>query len=169
MTASELIDFITDNPKGTKLPEPPVIRGDLDLIGESITWLPDDLIVTGNMCILNCPNLKVLPANMFVGGCLTLTGSNIRSIPADLCVCGSIWAKDMDLDIPAGFTANCDLYLGSSSDSQGPCMPPLRLPDNLTVNGLLDVANRYIEWPRNLFIKGRLVFGPRANGDRNLK
>lgn len=157
MTLGELYTFVRGNPEGTEPPEPPVFRGDLDLICKQITWLPRRLIVTGDMAILNCPNLTALPAEMFVGGDLFLDDSQIKEIPADLNVRGNIYAYDMDLNIPTGYTTNGSLDLRGASRQEGHSWKPLQLPDNLTVNGELDVSGRKVEWPKNLIVRGRLI------------
>ena len=157
MMLNELYAFVGDNPKGTEPPDPPVIYGELNLVGRQITWLPRKLIVTGDMAILHCPNLMALPAEMFVGGDLLLDGSQIKEIPADLDVRGNIYAYDMDLNIPAGYTTNGGLDLRGDTRQEGNPRKPLQLPDNLTVNGDLDVSGRKVKWPKNLIVKGRLI------------
>lgn len=166
MTPQEFIYFIQDHPEGTKLPGDPVVRGDVELSGECLTWLPDNLIVTGNLRIRHCPNLKRLPAHLFVGGHLIITGSDIKAIPADLCVRGDIRADNLHLDIPASFTANGDLSLKGKPVLPNAYQPPVDLGDDLTVNGVLDLTNRRIKrWPKKLsIVKGRLLLGNPAGG-----
>lgn len=158
MKSQELFDFLMNNPYRAKLPEDPVIRGDLILNGKSITWLPDNLIVTGNLSVATCWNLRELPANLFVGGDLRMSLTRLWTIPRDLNVRGNIDAGNLNLEIPEGFTANGDLYLNGYTDQYLKRKPALCLPDNLTVNGTLNITNReIINWPKNLTVKGRLV------------
>lgn len=166
MTPEELIDFLTKNPEGKKLPGDLTIRGDLKLLNESIARLPDNLIVTGNLRIMGCKNLTRLPANLFVGGDLIVSSTPLQAIPRDLNVRGDIYLDNLELDIPKGFTANGSLDLNADP---GKHPMPLRLPDNLTVNGALNISNRLIlNHPLNLTVKGCLVLDGTFFGGVNI-
>lgn len=70
---------------------------------------------------------------------------------------GHIFAHNLDLTIPTGFIVYGSLSLNGELPGQHPLTTPLRLPDDLTVNGILDVRNRVIEqWPKNLTVRGHL-------------
>jgi len=160
MTPQELYDFIINYPKGTKLREDPVIHGDLDLSATEITWLPDNLTVEGDLCLMYCWYIEVLPANLHVSGKLTITYTKIRAIPADLDVRGRIAASNLALKIPEGFTAHSDLYLNGFTSKGCPLEEPLELPDNLTVKGVLNITDRVLSRiPKNLVVEGRLECG----------
>jgi len=153
---------LINNPKGTKLREDSVIYGDLDLSGKEITWLPDNLTVEGNLCITCCWYIEALPANLHVSGNLTITYTQIKAIPADLDVRGNIYASNLDLKIPAGFTAHGDLYLNGFTPHRCPLEAPFYLPDNLTVKGNLVITDRILgKMPKNLAVEGRLECGTR--------
>lgn len=150
MMPEELCEFITHNPKGTKSPGETIIRSNLDLerFGPKITWLPDNLTVLGSLNLAGCCNLKELPSRLVVCECLCIELTAIKHIPKDLAVRGDIFASDMDLDIPDGFIANRDLYLdGEKTYAQTQVETPLRLPNNLTVYGVLDISHRQIVGP----------------------
>lgn len=165
MNTNELLAFLLKRPKGTALPEDPVVRGNLNLYGTDITWLPDNLVVTGNLNLRECVLLADLPANLFVGGDLDITLSCVKALPANLNVRGNIYALNLDLNIPNGFTSNGGLLLGGETGMQDILDTPLRLPDDLTVNGDLDITDRIIKtWPQNLTVKGALKIGTVAIG-----
>lgn len=158
MTSKELLDFVTNNPKGTKLSGDPIIicNQTLDLGGRDILWLPDDIITMGDLIIECCQKLQELPVNLFVGGDLYMCYSKIRAITDDLQVCGDIHAEGMDLDFPKDYIVYRGLYLNRRDGS--PDSPPLHLRNIAKVDGVLDVRGRVIaEWPRCVTLIGSLL------------
>lgn len=66
------------------------VHGTLDLIGTSITSLPDNLSVGGDLG-LSCSDITRLPENLSVCGSLDFCHTDISSLPDNLEVYGSIY------------------------------------------------------------------------------
>ena len=67
------------------------VDGSLDFYCESMTTLPEDLTVGGNLFLHHCQSLKALPENLSVGGNLHLDGCKaIKELPDNLAVGGYI-------------------------------------------------------------------------------
>lgn len=67
-------------PPGIKL------KGTLDLSDSHIEFLPNDLIIGGDLLLKDCKNIKSLPDGLFIGGILDLEGTNIKSLPEDIVI-----------------------------------------------------------------------------------
>jgi len=97
-------------------PEDLDVKGDLDLRGSKITFLPKGLRVGGYIILNKTPitalpeNLEVesdlnltdtpitsLPKGLKVGGYLALENTSISSLPPDLKVEGSLWIENTPL------------------------------------------------------------------------
>jgi hypothetical protein len=97
------------------------VGGNLNLMLSQIEKLPDNLMVNGYLDLESCKNLKSLPNGLKVKYYLDLQGTNITSLPLDLEVGGNLILN------------HGNLILNHSQIE--------KLPDNLRVNGYLDLES----------------------------
>ena len=135
--------------KITSLPNNLTINGDLILTRTNIISLPKNLTVHGD---LSLDNLKIseLPEDLIVDGELRLNGTMVEQIPKNMKV-KSINFRDSCLkQLPENFVCDGNLTLSHIEDFH-------ELPNNLTVNGDLDLAYTSIKkLPKKLTVKGSL-------------
>lgn len=116
----------------------------------TITELPDNLVVPGNL-ILSNSSIKKLPKGLIVNDGLDISFTDIKELPDDLKVKGSLSAAKSNLTtIPSTVSIGSSIDLRSSTRLKS-------LPDNLTVFGYLDISNTTIKaLPKNLKISNDL-------------
>lgn len=88
-------------------------QGDLEFVESTITSLPNDLTVGGNLSLLECPKLTQLPENLTVKGILDLSGSeNIKALPKGLSVGKNLFAVGTSVEsISPDIRVGWSLYL----------------------------------------------------------
>ena len=134
----------------TELPENLTVKGNLNLAETPIKELPKDLSVGGSLWLANT-NVDKLPENLTVGGDLNLSHTPIKQLPDGLSVGGSLALSKTEIEeLPKDLSVGGGLYLNNTQIKS--------LPDNLTVNGSLWLDdNPNIErLPNNLTVKGDL-------------
>lgn len=149
----------------------------MNLAGQNITELPDNLTVNGSIS-LSDTNIDKLPNNLIVKGSLFASYTYITEIPYSLKVENSIFLDHTPItELPYNLTVGGYLNLTDTSIAV--------LPDNLTVSNSLNISNtkvvklpdslrfgwglilndtKFTELPDNLTIPGRLVLN-----DSNIK
>jgi hypothetical protein len=151
---------------------------DLHLLNQkTLTSLPDNFTVNGDLEIASCPNLYRLPENLTIRGNLKIAYSAIQIISKGLEVAGNLsaaWCRirllpesydisiggDIDFTrssiafLPNNLTVNGDLVL------QG-CLQLQKLPNNLTVKKHLHIGDSTIteltDLPQDLNVRGHII------------
>jgi hypothetical protein len=133
----------------TELPDNLSVGGYLDLRGTDITKLPDNLSVDGWLNLRDTP-ITELPDNLSVDGYLTLQGTNITELPDNLSVGGYLDLRGTDITkLPDNLSVDGWLNLRDT--------PITELPDNLSVDGWLDLRGTDItELPDNLSVDRKI-------------
>jgi len=124
-------------------------QGNLNLSGNPITSLPDNLTVNGNLN-LNGTLITSLPNNLTVNGGLYLSETPITKLPDNLTVSGDLYLTRTKItSLPNNLTVNRDLYLDGTLIT--------KLPDNLKVVGSLNLDHTLVtSLPNNLTVGGYL-------------
>lgn len=124
-------------------------QGNLNLSGNPITSLPDNLTVNGNLN-LNGTLITSLPNNLTVNGGLYLSETPITKLPDNLTVSGDLYLTRTKItSLPNNLTVNRDLYLDGTLIT--------KLPDNLKVIGSLNLDHTLVtSLPNNLTVGGYL-------------
>jgi hypothetical protein len=124
-------------------------QGNLNLSGNPITSLPDNLTVNGNLN-LNGTLITSLPNNLTVNGGLYLSETPITKLPDNLTVSGDLYLTRTKItSLPNNLTVNRDLYLDGTLIT--------KLPDNLKVAGSLNLDHTLVtSLPNNLTVGGYL-------------
>ena len=124
-------------------------QGNLNLSGNPITSLPNNLTVNGNLN-LNGTLITSLPNNLTVNGGLYLSETPITKLPDNLTVSGDLYLTRTKItSLPNNLTVNRDLYLDGTLIT--------KLPDNLKVIGSLNLDHTLVtSLPNNLTVGGYL-------------
>ncbi|MFA5634226.1 MAG: hypothetical protein WC973_03690 [Candidatus Dojkabacteria bacterium] len=134
----------------------PVVKGNLDLYGSSITSLPENLKVGGYLDLSNTP-ITSLPKGLEVGGSLSLPETSIISLPKGLEVGGHLYlSKTSITSLPEGLKVGGNLYLSGS--------PITSLPKGLEVGGSLDLRDTSItrdDFKDSMEIGGTISLDPK--------
>lgn len=125
----------------------PYYIGDLDLRDITISSIPNDLTVDGNL-FLKGDNAKLMPDNLTVLDKLSIWCANIKSLPNNLVVRYGLDFIDSTIEnIPN------NTIIGGWLDLSGTAIT--ELPDNLTIGGTLYLRNSKItSLPNNLTVGG---------------
>lgn len=137
------------------LPSDIIVRGSTNLFGcKKLKSLPDNLSVGYELDLRNCENLSKLPiglkhCNLLLRGCYS-----IKELPHDYMQCDYFvtdWGYSGLEILPEGFISN------SQTLRLDGCKNLKRLPDNMIVNGNLDLSYSGIEKiPHGLRVSGGL-------------
>jgi hypothetical protein len=106
------------------------IRQEIIITGSDIEVLPDNLSIMGNLQLKGA-SVARLPTKLYVGGELDIKGTDIKLLPDDLSV-GSIRIENTDVTSLGSLRSLKDLRAAYSKLTH--------LPDNLIVEGLLDIS-----------------------------
>ena len=129
------------------LPDDIIIEKDLNLTNSQLEHLPDNFTVDGDLNVSLCINLTQLPKGLVVERDLIIRSTNIRSLPDDISVGKNIMADRSKLQyIPDNLTVNGELDLSS-------CLELKELPNNLKVHYLHIPATQVKEIPYNLMVR----------------
>ena len=125
----------------------PYYIGDLDLRDITISSIPNDLTVDGNL-FLKGDNAKLMPDNLTVLDKLSIWCANIKSLPNNLIVRYGLDFIDSTIEnIPNNTIIGGWLNLSGTAITE--------LPDNLTIGGTLYLRNTKItSLPNNLTVGG---------------
>lgn len=125
----------------------PYYIGDLDLRDITISSIPNDLTVDGNL-FLKGDNAKLMPDNLTVLDKLSIWCANIKSLPNNLIVRYGLDFIDSTIEnIPNNTVIGGWLNLSGTAITE--------LPDNLTIGGTLYLRNSKItSLPNNLTVGG---------------
>lgn len=125
----------------------PYYIGDLDLRDITISSIPNDLTVDGNL-FLKGDNAKLMPDNLTVLDKLSIWRANIKSLPNNLIVRYGLDFIDSTIEnIPNNTVIGGWLNLSGTAITE--------LPDNLTIGGTLYLRNSKItSLPNNLTVGG---------------
>jgi len=125
----------------------PYYIGDLDLRDITISSIPNDLTVDGNL-FLKGDNAKLMPDNLTVLDKLSIWCANIKSLPNNLIVRYGLDFIDSTIEnIPNNTVIGGWLNLSGTAITE--------LPDNLTIGGTLYLRNTKItSLPNNLTVGG---------------
>lgn len=125
----------------------PYYIGDLDLRDITISSIPNDLTVDGNL-FLKGDNAKLMPDNLTVLDKLSIWCANIKSLPNNLVVRYGLDFIDSTIEnIPNNTVIGGWLNLSGTAITE--------LPDNLTIGGTLYLRNSKItSLPNNLTVGG---------------
>lgn len=125
----------------------PYYIGDLDLRDITISSIPNDLTVDGNL-FLKGDNAKLMPDNLTVLDKLSIWCANIKSLPNNLIVRYGLDFIDSTIEnIPNNTVIGGWLNLSGTAITE--------LPDNLTIGGTLYLLNSKItSLPNNLTVGG---------------
>lgn len=125
------------------------INGDLDLMGATITSLPNGLSVDEHLWLDNS-DITSLPDNLNVGGSLSIDDTSIASLPRGLNIKGSLYANNTKItSLPEDLTVGGDIYLEDSDIAS--------LPEGLNVHGHLYLCRTHIaSLPNGLSVDGSL-------------
>jgi leucine-rich repeat protein len=150
----------------------PYCIGDLDLRDITISSIPNDLTVDGNLLLKGdnaklmpenltvlyklsiwCANIKSLPNNLVVRYGLDFIDSTIENIPNNTIIGGWLNLNGTEItELPDNLTIGGSLYLRNSKITS--------LPHNLTVGGGIDLSNSSIKTiPQNLTVHTFLDLG----------
>lgn len=150
----------------------PYCIGDLDLRDITISSIPNDLTVDGNLLLKGdnaklmpenltvlyklsiwCANIKSLPNNLVVRYGLDFIDSTIENIPNNTIIGGWLNLNGTEItELPDNLTIGGNLYLRNSKITS--------LPHNLTVGGGIDLSNSSIKTiPQNLTVHTFLDLG----------
>jgi hypothetical protein len=120
----------------TWLPEGLVVRGDLSLSESSIQRLPEGLVVEGN-CYLQRTFMTTLPRGLTIGGDLDLEGADVEDLPPDLKVGGKLDLTATQVEeVPATVVVGGSLLAGETRLGG--------LPGRLRIHGDLDLRGTAI-------------------------
>lgn len=142
--------------------------GFMNLAGQNITELPDNLTVNGSIS-LSDTNIDKLPNNLIVKGSLFASYTYITEIPYSLKVENSIFLDHTPITkLPDNLIVGEDLVLSYSSIRELPdklsigknlklsCTHISKLPDNLTVGGYI----YYSDLKEKVLSKVNKIFSP---------
>jgi hypothetical protein len=127
------------NVHGRPIFERLLIRGSLNLNGNAdLQRLPDVLAVTGSIFLSDCPNLKVMPSEMYVGDSIYMDRVGIRDLPKTMKAGRKITMNECPnvLEITLGVQTEC-------LDAVG-CSKLKRIASGLTFH-ILDLSGSPIE------------------------
>ena len=135
--------------KVDRTPTKTIVHGDVMILEDIITELPENLEVDGDMYINNT-TMRKLPNNLVVNGDVDITESCISDLPEKLFVNG-----DLNIEHRPVTRLPDSLYVEGDLEATGTMIS--RLPDDLYVGGNLTLDYTPIsELPDNLFLKGGL-------------
>lgn len=124
-----------------------IVLGTLDLSGKPVRFLPHNLVIRGNLKIIDSTFLKILPNNLKIEDSLVADGSSLIELPDDIFVgksislkgCKNISELPKNLKLPNG-----DLFIDDSAIKS--------LPDNKSMKKAEPYEKFYVG--NNISIKG---------------
>lgn len=136
----------------SSIPNDLTVDGDLFLKGDNAKLMPENLTVLGNLSIYSA-NMKSLPNNLVVRYGLDLIHSTVENIPTNTIIGGWLNLSGTEMtELPDDLTIGGTLYLRNTKITS--------LPNNLTVGGGIDLSNSSIKTlPQNLIVRGFLDLG----------
>lgn len=129
----------------SSIPNDLTVDGNLFLKGDNAKLMPDNLTVLDKLSIW-CANIKSLPNNLIVRYGLDFIDSTIENIPNNTIIGGWLNLSGTAItELPDNLTIGGTLYLRNSKITS--------LPNNLTVGGGIDLSNSSIKTiPQNLTV-----------------
>lgn len=136
----------------SSIPNDLTVDGNLFLKGDNAKLMPDNLTVLDKLSIW-CANIKSLPNNLIVRYGLDFIDSTIENIPNNTVIGGWLNLSGTAItELPDNLTIGGTLYLRNSKITS--------LPNNLTVGGGIDLSNSSIKTiPQNLTVHTFLDLG----------
>lgn len=136
----------------SSIPNDLTVDGNLFLKGDNAKLMPDNLTVLDKLSIW-CANIKSLPNNLVVRYGLDFIDSTIENIPNNTVIGGWLNLSGTAItELPDNLTIGGTLYLRNSKITS--------LPNHLTVGGGIDLSNSSIKTiPQNLTVHGFLDLG----------
>lgn len=136
----------------SSIPNDLTVDGNLFLKGDNAKLMPDNLTVLDKLSIW-CANIKSLPNNLIVRYGLDFIDSTIENIPNNTVIGGWLNLRGTAItELPDNLTIGGTLYLLNSKITS--------LPNNLTVGGGIDLSNSSIKTiPQNLTVHTFLDLG----------
>jgi len=105
---NSLIKKFENHPNGVQYKH----EGNLDLSGEQLTKLPNDLYVDGWLGLSNCPQLTKLPDKLYAGKTLSISKTNIKELPDNLYVGGNLFLIETSIEeIPNNLYVGRNLFI----------------------------------------------------------